>query len=82
VGLTALGSLTPWLEDDVTPERRWRSVLGQVALLRWWSRQRAGRCWDFSRGADELGDAVQPFFVEVVGRAVAQELARHEQRGL
>ena len=32
-------------------------------------------------GADELGDAVEPVIVEVVDRAVAQELVRHEERG-
>ena len=33
-------------------------------------------------GVDELGDAVEPVLVEVVDRAVAQELVRHEERGL
>ena len=32
--------------------------------------------------ADELGDAIEPVLVEVVNRAVAQELVRHEERGL
>jgi hypothetical protein len=81
-GRTTLGSLAPWLGDNVAPERReWRAA-DRVACLRWWRRQRTGRCWSFSSGVDELGDAVQPLFVEVVGRAVTQELTRHEQRGL
>ena len=51
--------------------RSWRSA-----------RQREGWCGGAPSGADELGDAVQPVLVEVVDRAVAQELAFHEQRGL
>jgi hypothetical protein len=57
-GWTALGSLVPWLGDDVTPGKRRRSTVGRVARLRWWRRQRTGRCWNFSSGVDELGDAV------------------------
>ena len=34
------------------------------------------------RGADELGDAVQPVLVEVVDQAITQDLACHEQRSL
>jgi hypothetical protein len=64
------------------PERRKWSAADRVACLRWWRRQRTGQRWSFSSGVDELGDAVQPLFVEVVGRAVTQELACHEQCGL
>jgi len=45
-------------------------------------RQREGRRRGAPCGADELGDAVEPVLVEVVDRAVAQELVRHEERGL
>ena len=33
-------------------------------------------------GADKLGNAVKPVLVEVVDRAVAQELVRHEEHGM
>ena len=33
-------------------------------------------------GTDKLSDAVEPVLVEVVDRTVAQELVRHEERGL
>ena len=46
------------------------------------ARQREGRQLGAPCGADELGDAVEPVLVEVVDRAVAQELIRHEERGL
>jgi hypothetical protein len=39
VGRTALGSLVPWLGDDVTLERRRRSTMDLVARLWWWRRQ-------------------------------------------
>ena len=35
---------------------------------------------ELSRGADELGDSVEPFFVDVVDGAVAQELVCHDER--
>ena len=46
------------------------------------ARQRVGQRRGAPCGADEFGDAVEPVFVEVVDRAVAQELVRHEERGL
>ena len=46
------------------------------------ARQRKGRRRGAPCGADELGDAVEPVLIEVVDRAVAQELACHKQRGL
>ena len=42
--------------------------------------QREGRRQGAPCGAGELGDAVEPVLIEVVDRAVAQELVRHEQR--
>ena len=47
-----------------------------------WLGQRARWCSRISGGADELGNAVELVLVEVIDQAVAQELARHEQRGL
>ena len=44
-------------------------------------RQRVGWRQRAPRGADELGDEVEPLLVEVVDGAVAQELVRHEERG-
>ena len=56
--------------------------MGHVA--RGWRRvrQRKGRHRGASCSADELGDAVEPLFVEGVDRAVAQELVCHEECGL
>ena len=42
------------------------------------ARHREGQCRGAPCGTDELGDAVQPVLVEVVDRALAQELACHE----
>ena len=48
----------------------------------WWSmRRREGRRRGAPCGVDELGYVVEPVLVEVVDRAVAQELVRHEERG-
>ena len=53
-------------------------------IARGWrrARQRVGRRRGAPCGADKLGDAVKPVLVEVVDWAVAQELVRHEERGL
>ena len=53
-------------------------------LARGWlrGRQRVGRRRIAPCGADELGDAVEPLLIEVIDGAVAQELVRHEERGL
>ena len=42
--------------------------------------QRDGRRRRAPCGADELGDAVKPFFVDVVDGTVAQELVCHDER--
>ena len=44
-------------------------------------RQREGRHRGAPCGVDELGDAIEPLLVEVVNRAVAQELVRRDERG-
>ena len=44
-------------------------------------RQREGRRREAPCGMDELGDAIEPFLVEVVDGAVVQELVRYEERG-
>ena len=41
--------------------------------------QRNRRCRRAPCGVDELGDAVEPFFVDVVDGTVAQELVRHDE---
>ena len=56
--------------------------MGYIAHSWGRARQRGGWCGRSPSGADELGGAVQPVLVEVVDRAVAQELACHEQQGL
>ena len=42
--------------------------------------QRNGRLWRAPCGADKLGDAVEPFFVDVVDGTVAQELVCRDER--
>ena len=44
--------------------------------------QRERRCRAAPCGANELGDAGEPFFVEVVDGAVVQEFTCQEQRGM
>ena len=56
--------------------------MSYVARIWGMARQRERWCGGVPSGTDKLGDAVQPVLVEVVDRAVAQELACHEQRGL
>ena len=43
-------------------------------------RQREGRRRGAPCGADELGDAVEPLFIDVVNWAVAQELVCRDER--
>lgn len=71
-----------WRQSAVLVQRWRRCSVSYVA--RSWRRARHREGWrgGAPSGADELGDAVQPVLVEVVDRAVAQELACHEQRGL
>src|SRR4051812_45073093 len=70
----------PW-SHGVFLMRRWlgrpqsfvaRAGRGSVQRKR---RRRRAPC-----GADELGDAVEPFFVDVVDGTVAQELVCHDER--
>ena len=72
----------PWRQGAVLGQRWWRRAMSLVA--RGWrrGRQREGRRRGAPCGADKLGDAVEPVLVEVVDRAVAQELVRHEEHGL
>ena len=46
------------------------------------TRQRVTRRRGAPCGVDEYGDAVKPVLVEVVDRAITQELVRHEEHGL
>ena len=59
------------------PGRR-RSLVARAGrgAVQWNGRRRRA-----PRGADELGDAVEPFFIDVVDGAVAQELVCREERG-
>ena len=54
--------------------RRFVARTGQGAV------QRNGRCRRAPCGADELGDVVEPFFVDVIDRTVAQELVCRDER--
>ena len=56
--------------------------MSHITRLRWRGKQRAGRHRSLADGIDELGDVAEPVVVEVVGGAITQELARHEQRSL
>ena len=40
------------------------------------------RCRGHTGGVDELGDAIEPVVIEVVGRTVTQKLTRHEHCSL
>ena len=63
-------------------QRWWRRSVSYVACSWWRVRRREGRRRGAPCGADELGDAVELVLVEVVDRAVAQELVHHEERGM
>ena len=78
----APGGRASWRQGTILGQRWWRRSMSHVA--RGWRtvRQREGRRRGAPCGADELGDAVEPVLVEVVDRAVAQELACHEWHGL
>ena len=58
------------------PGRR-RSFVARVGRV---AVQRNGRRRRAPCGADELGDAVEPFFIDVVDRTVAQELVCRDER--
>ena len=70
-------SRAPWRQGAVLGQRWWRRSVSYVARSWRRARQREGRCRGAPCGVDELGDAVEPVLVEVVDRAVTQELVRH-----
>ena len=72
----------PRREGAILVLRGRRRSVSHIARSRGRARQREGWCRRASSSADKLGDAVQPVLVEVINRAVTQELACHEQRGL
>ena len=72
----------PWGQGAFLRGRRLRRPRSFIARAWRGAVQREGRRGGAPSGADELGDVVQLVLVEVVDRAVAQELACHEQRGL
>ena len=71
----------PWRQGAVLGQRWWRCSVSYVARSRRRVRRREGRRRGAPCGADELGDAVELVLVEVVDRAIAQELVRHEEHG-
>ena len=72
----------PWSHGAFLCRRRPGRCQSFVARAGRGAVQWNGRCRRAPCGADELGDAVEPFFIDVVDGAVAQELARHAQSAL
>ena len=70
---------TPWIHGTFL-RRRWPGRRrGFTARAGRGAVQRNGRRRRAPCGADKLGDAVEPFFVDVVDGAVAQELVRRDE---
>ena len=65
---------TPWSHGAFLRRRRPGRRRSFVARAGWGAVQRSGRRRRAPCGADELGDAVEPFFIDVVDGTVAQEL--------
>ena len=72
----------PWGQGAFLRRRRQRCLRSCVARAGRRAMQREGRHMGAPCGADELGDASDPLVVEVVDRAVVQELTCQEQCGL
>ena len=72
----------PWGQGTFLRRRRWRCLQSCIARVGRRVMQQEGRRRGAPCGADELGDASEPLFVEVVDGTVVQELTRQEQRGV
>ena len=70
----------PWGQGTFLRGRRLRHPRSFIACAGRGAVQRNGRRRRAPCGADELGDAVEPFFVDVVDGAVAQELVCRDER--
>ena len=70
----------PWSHGAFLRRRRLGRPRSFVARAGWGAVQRNGRRRRAPCGADELGDAVEPFFVDVVDGTVAQELVCRDER--
>ena len=70
----------PWSHGAFLRRRRPGRRRSFVARVGRGAVQRNGRCRRAPCGADELGDAVEPFFVDVVDGTVAQELVCRDER--
>ena len=86
---------TCWSRERPGSFLRVRDFLTALLLLRWrltervppkghapWSHGaflRNGRCRRAPYGVDELGDTVEPFFIDIVDGTVAQELVRRDE---
>ena len=70
----------PWGQGAFLRGRRLRRPRSFIARAGRGAVQREGRRGGAPCGADELGDAVEPLFVDVVDWAVAQELVCRDER--
>ena len=64
----------PWSQGAFLGRSWRRRLLSCIAHAGWRARQREGPQGGAPRSTDELGDASEPFFVEVVDGAVVQKL--------
>ena len=69
----------PWGQGAFLRGRRLRRPRSFVALAGRGAVQRGGRRRRAPCGMDELGDAVEPFFVDILDGTVAQELVRRDE---
>ena len=70
----------PWGQGAFLRGRRLRRPRSFIARAGRGAVQREGRRGGAPSGADELGDSVEPLFVDVVDWAVAQELVCRDER--
>ena len=70
----------PWSHGAFLRRRRPGRRRSFVARSGWGAVQRKGRRRRAPCGADELDDAVEPFFIDVIDRAIAQELVCCDER--
>ena len=70
----------PWGQGTFLRGRRLRRPRSFIARAGRGAVQQDGRCGGAPCGADKLGDAVEPLFVDVVDWVVAQELVCRDER--